>query len=117
MKISRILSFLQKRVKVLGVRLVYSVLLMKYAYQSDRTPKWAKRIILGAIAYLLSPIDSIPDLTPVLGFTDDLGIISFALVSIACYIDSEIRLKAKEKLHHLIKDVNENDLMAVDAKL
>lgn len=117
MKVLKILSFIQKRVKALGVRLIYSVLLMVYAYQSERTPVWARRIILGALAYLLSPIDSIPDLTPFIGFTDDLGIISFGLVSIACYINNEIREKAKAKLLSLIKEVDEKELLAVDAKL
>lgn len=117
MKVLKILSFIQKRVKALGVRLIYSILLMVYAYQSERTPVWARRIILGALAYLLSPIDSIPDLTPFIGFTDDLGIISFGLVSIACYINSEVREKAKAKLFSLIKDVDEKELQAVDAKL
>ncbi len=99
------------------MRLIYSVLLMVYAYQSERTPVWARRIILGALAYLLSPIDSIPDLTPFIGFTDDLGIISFGLVSIACYINNDVREKAKAKLFSLIKDVDEKELQAVDAKL
>lgn len=117
MKVLKILSFIQKRVKALGVRLIYSVLLMVYAYQSERTPVWARRIILGALAYLLSPIDSIPDLTPFIGFTDDLGIISFGLVSIACYINNDVREKAKAKLFSLIKDVDEKELQAVDAKL
>ena len=117
MKVLKILSFIQKRVKALGVRLIYSILLMVYAYQSERTPVWARRIILGALAYLLSPIDSIPDLTPFIGFTDDLGIISFGLVSIACYINNDVREKAKAKLFSLIKDVDEKELQAVDAKL
>ncbi len=117
MKVIKILSFIQKRVKSLGVRLIYSILLMVYAYQSERTPLWARRIIIGALAYLLSPIDGIPDLTPFIGFTDDLGIISFGLVSIACYINNEVREKAKTKLLSLIKDVDENEILAVDAKL
>jgi uncharacterized membrane protein YkvA (DUF1232 family) len=87
---------------------------MIYAYQSDRTPSWARRIILGAFAYLLSPIDSIPDLSPVIGFTDDLGVISFGLVSIACYIDDNVRTQARKKLYDLIKTVDESQLQAVD---
>ena len=72
---------------------------------------------MGALAYLLSPLDSIPDLTPFIGFTDDLGIISFGLVSIAFYIDKDVREKAKTKLLSLIKEVDEKEILAVDAKL
>lgn len=92
-------------------------MLMVYAFQSDKTPIWAKRIILGAMAYLMSPIDGIPDLTPVIGFTDDLGIISFGLVSIACYIDNDVRTKAKTKLTSIIGNVDEKELNAVDSLL
>ncbi len=113
----KIISFLQKKIKILGTRLVYSVLLMMYAYQSEKTPAWAKRIILGSLAYLLSPLDSIPDLTPIFGFTDDLGVISFGLVSIACYIDADVRSKAREKIYKLFKSVDENELQTVDSKL
>ncbi|MBK7635421.1 MAG: DUF1232 domain-containing protein [Saprospiraceae bacterium] len=76
-----------------------------------------KKIIIGAIAYLLSPFDGMPDLTPVIGFTDDLGVISFGLVAIACYIDEDVRTKAREKIHKLFKDIDDKELEAVDAKL
>jgi uncharacterized membrane protein YkvA (DUF1232 family) len=114
MNILNILSFLQKRIKNLGTRLIYSVFLMLYAYRSKRTPTWARRVIIGALAYLVSPIDSIPDLTPIIGYTDDLGVITFALVTIACYIDNEIREKAKTKLSTLFSSVDEKELKAVD---
>jgi uncharacterized membrane protein YkvA (DUF1232 family) len=115
--IIKILTFLQTKIKVLSTRLVYSVLLMLYAYQSSHTPLWAKRIILGAFAYLLSPLDSVPDLTPLLGFTDDMGVISFGLVAIACYIDADVRAKARKKIYALFKEVDETELQIVDAKL
>ena len=117
MKISIILSFLVNRVKSMGTRLVYSVLLMVYAYKSDKTPAWARRIIQGSLAYLLSPLDSVPDLTPIFGFTDDLGVISFGLVAIACYIDEEVRTKARAKFYSLFSNVDVDELDAVDARL
>jgi uncharacterized membrane protein YkvA (DUF1232 family) len=109
--------YLLKNIKNASVQLVYSVLLMLYAYQSENTPPWAKRIILGAFAYLLAPIDSIPDLTPFLGLTDDLGVISFGLVTIACYINDEVRAKARLKLSSIIKEPDPKLLDAVDSKL
>lgn len=117
MKLSKIVSFLVKRFKSLGTRLIYSVLLMVYAYKSEKTPAWARRIIQGSMAYLLSPIDSVPDLTPVFGFTDDLGVISFGLVAIACYIDEEVRNHARQKFYALFSNVDVDELDAVDAKL
>jgi uncharacterized membrane protein YkvA (DUF1232 family) len=111
------IPYLLKNLKNASVQLVYSVLLMIYAYQSEHTPAWSRRIILGAFAYLLSPIDSVPDLTPLFGLTDDLGVISFGLVAIACYIDDDVRSKARMKLLTIIKDANTKLLDAVDSKL
>ena len=36
-----------------------------------------------AIGYFVSPIDAIPDIVPVAGYTDDLGVLVLALVSVA----------------------------------
>ncbi|MBK9733536.1 MAG: DUF1232 domain-containing protein [Saprospiraceae bacterium] len=113
----RVLNFISSKLKLMGTRLAYSTLLMYYAYKSEQTPAWAKRIILGSFAYLLSPLDSIPDLTPIFGFTDDLGVISFGLVSIACYIDATVRENAKTKLMSFFKNVSVSDLERVDALL
>ncbi|MFZ1749757.1 MAG: YkvA family protein [Saprospiraceae bacterium] len=108
------MAYIQSKVSAMGVKLVYSALLMIYAYKSERTPSWAKRIIIGAMAYLLSPIDTIPDLTPFIGFTDDLGVLSFALVTIACYIDEDVRQKAKTRLNKMFTNPSEKDIKAVD---
>ena len=111
------LEFIASRFRKIGTELSYAALLMYYAFQSDRTPVWAKRIIVGALAYMLSPIDSIPDLTPVLGFTDDLGVISFGLVSVACYIDKDIRNKALTTVEKWFGKANEEAIRKIDAIL
>ena len=115
--VNSLLRYLGARLKTIGVKLTYSALLLYYAYEREDTPKWAKNIILGSLAYLVSPIDSIPDLTPFIGFTDDLGVLSFGLVTIACYIDKNVRANAKAKVHKYFKIVDEEDLLEVDARL
>lgn len=42
-----------------------------YCMLDKHTPIWAKGAIASALAYLLLPVDAIPDITPLLGFTDD----------------------------------------------
>lgn len=106
-----------KYLKSLGVQTIYSVLLLYNAYTRKETPTWAKNIILGTLGYLLSPIDSIPDITPFVGFTDDLGVLSFGLVTIACYINNEIKVKSKDQLGKWLPNVNEEELAPIDAKL
>ena len=100
-----------------GVKVIYSVLLMWYAYQRKDTPTWAKRIILGALAYFVSPIDMIPDLSPFLGFTDDLGILGIGLVGVAAYINEDVRKNARQRLGKWFDNYNEDYLKDVDDKL
>lgn len=51
-----------------------------YFCMVDRgTPLWAKAAIASALAYLLMPMDAIPDALPGIGFGDDAGTITLAL--------------------------------------
>lgn len=100
-----------------GQQTIYTVLLLFYAYKRKETPVWAKNIIIGTIGYFISPFDAIPDLTPILGYTDDIGVLSFGLVTIACYVDAEVKINAKDHLRKWFKDLNEDDLKLVDEKL
>lgn len=89
---------LRRRVRQLSTPLLYAALLMYYAFRRRETPAWAKRIVMGALVYLLTPFDAIPDLSPLLGYTDDLGVLSYGLVMIAAYIDHEVRAAARQTL-------------------
>ena len=115
--VKTLFRYLTARLKTLGVKLTYSALLLYYAYDRKDTPQWAKNIILGSLAYLISPIDAIPDLTPFIGFTDDLGVLGFGLVTIACYIDNTVRENAKFTVHKFFKVVDDEDLLEIDARL
>ena len=81
-----------------GKPVIEKALQLFYATQSPDTPAWAKRVIYGALAYLILPIDTIPDYLPVVGFTDDLGVITAALTTVASYISPEIKAKSKAKM-------------------
>ena len=117
-KLNEVLNYLLKYLKQLSTKGVYSLLLLFYAYRSENVPSWAKKIIIGSFAYFLSPIDTIPDLTPFIGMTDDIGVISFGLVTISCYINDEVRTKAWHKLNALFNnEVDENIVAEVDAWL
>ena len=110
---AKITNYAQKA----GIKVIYSVLLMWYAYQRKDTPAWAKRIILGALAYFVSPIDMIPDLSPFLGFTDDLGILGIGLVGVAAYINEDVRKNARQQLGKWFDNYSDADLKDIDDKL
>lgn len=51
-----------------------------YQYLIDNAVSWhRKAIIVGALVYFIVPIDTIPDITPLIGYMDDLGVITAVL--------------------------------------
>ena len=91
------LTALGKLARTLGTKTVYSALLLYYAYEREDTPSWAKRSILGVLGYLLMPLDAIPDLTPILGYTDDVAVLGVGLATVAVYINKDVREQARQK--------------------
>ncbi len=90
-KISRI-------AKRAGSKLVYAALILYYTLQSDKVSKADKAIIIGALGYMISPIDVIPDAIPIAGLTDDLAVLLYVLKKVWIDIDPEIMEQAKNKL-------------------
>lgn len=55
-------------------------LLALYQYMIDSRVSWhRKAIVVGALVYFILPIDAIPDLAPLVGYMDDLGVITAVL--------------------------------------
>lgn len=71
---------------------------MYYAAKDSDTPLTAKASIYAALGYLISPIDAIPDITPIIGYTDDLGVMGAVLALVIAYIKEEHTRLAKETL-------------------
>ena len=93
---ARILSIAKKAGKII----IQNALTLYYTMNSD-APKWVKVIIAMALAYLVAPIDSIPDLIPVLGFSDDLGLLITVLSKIAIHIKDEYRQQARQDVDRI----------------
>lgn len=100
-----------------GIQTVYAALLMFYAYKRPETPNWAKTIALGALGYLVSPLDWLPDLTPIIGYTDDIGVLSFGLITIAGFINDGVKEKARKKLKDWFGEFQPAELEEVDKRL
>jgi uncharacterized membrane protein YkvA (DUF1232 family) len=99
------------------VQSVYSSLLLFYAFKRKETPTWAKNIIIGVLGYLIAPIDLIPDLTPFIGYTDDLGVLGIGLVAIASYINDSVKLQAKTTLKVWFRNYDPSEIENIDQKL
>jgi uncharacterized membrane protein YkvA (DUF1232 family) len=74
-------------------------LLAAYYCAFDRqTPRHVQAALLGAIAYFILPFDFVPDMLPVLGFTDDAAVLATALRMVATHITPEHRDAARKAL-------------------
>lgn len=81
-----------------GRDVVEKALLLYYAAQEDGVPGWAKATIIGALGYFISPLDAVADLTPGIGYVDDLGVLALALAAVASFINDDVRARAREKI-------------------
>ena len=81
-----------------GAKLVYAALILYYTLQSDKVSKADKAIIIGALGYMISPLDVIPDAIPIAGLTDDLAVLLYVLKKVWTGIDPDIVEQAKSKL-------------------
>ncbi len=102
-KISRI-------AKRAGSKLVYAALILYYTLQSDKVSKSDKAIIIGALGYMISPLDVIPDAIPIAGLTDDLAVLLYVLKKVWTGIDPEIIANAKEKLSKWFDEEEINEI-------
>jgi uncharacterized membrane protein YkvA (DUF1232 family) len=89
-----------RKLKRLAVKLPFAEdLLAAYYCAFDRqTPRHVQAALLGAIAYFVLPFDFVPDMLPVLGFTDDAAILATALRMVASHINEDHREAARRTI-------------------
>ena len=76
----------QSAIKSAGSKVLRLALRLYFSAQDSDTPAWAKTAIYSALGYFICTIDAIPDLTPIVGFSDDLGALTLALATVAIYV-------------------------------
>jgi len=57
-----------------------------------------KAALIGALAYFVLPFDAMPDLLPLLGYTDDAAVLLTALRMVAAHLRPEHREAARRAL-------------------
>ena len=90
-KISRI-------AKRAGAKFVYAALILFYTLESDTVSVKDKAIIIGALGYLISPLDVVPDAIPIAGLGDDLAVLIYVLHKVWGEVSEEVKAKAHNKL-------------------
>jgi uncharacterized membrane protein YkvA (DUF1232 family) len=72
------------------------VVAMYFCLLDSRTPFWVKGTIAAALAYFILPVDAIPDILPVVGLSDDAGVLTAAFSAVSAHVTPEHRSKAKQ---------------------
>ena len=106
-------SFLDKVTKygkLIGITALYKAVQLWFVLQKPDVPAGTKVVIMGALGYLIAPLDFLPDLLPVLGYTDDMVAITFALIKVQGYIDEEVERKSKKLLTKIFGEESVSNL-------
>ena len=106
-------SFLDKVTKygkLIGITALYKAVQLWFVLQKPDVPAGTKAVIMGALGYLIAPLDFLPDLLPVLGYTDDIVAITFALIKVQGYIDEEVERKSKKLLTKIFGEESVSNL-------
>lgn len=81
-----------------GSKFVYAALILYYTLESDKVSIKDKAIIIGALGYLISPLDVMPDAIPIAGLSDDLAVLIYVLRKVWGEVSEDVKTKAHAKL-------------------
>lgn len=108
---------IKKFSKAAGAKVIYAVLLLFYAMNDKNVSIKTKLYIAAALGYFIFPADAIFDLTPIIGYSDDLGVLLFAINQIASSITPDVKEKAKSKIKEWFGEIDEKELLELEEKI
>ena len=89
-------GFWRKVLRTLGrVPFIDQAIAAYYAAIDPATPRYAKGMLMAALAYFIMPADIIPDVLVGLGFTDDATVLIMVVKSLATHIKQSHRARAR----------------------
>jgi uncharacterized membrane protein YkvA (DUF1232 family) len=108
---------IKKFSKSAGVKVIYAVLLLYYAMIDSNVSIKTKLFIAAALGYFILPADAIFDLTPIIGFSDDLGVLLFALKQISSAITTKVKENARNKIAEWFNEIDEKEMIELEEKI
>lgn len=92
---NRLWKKIERVAKKVGATVLLPVFTLYYMLQDDKVSLQHKAYIVGALGYFILPIDLIPDgILPVIGFTDDIAVMTLVLKLVKDSITPEIKARA-----------------------
>ena len=95
--------------KKAGIKVIYYVLVLFYALQSENVTMAEKALIIAALGYFILPLDMIPDFIPIAGYGDDAAVLYGLIQKLDC-IDERVKTQAKSKLKEWFGNYDESKL-------
>jgi uncharacterized membrane protein YkvA (DUF1232 family) len=89
-----------QKLRALAARLPFAedLVAAHYCAFDRQTPLHVKAALIGALAYFVLPADVVPDVLPVIGYTDDAAMLAGAIKLVAWHITPDHREAARQKL-------------------
>ncbi len=89
--------------KKVGATVLLPVFTLYYTLQDEKVPVKHKAYIIGALGYFILPVDLIPDgILPVIGFTDDIAVMTLVINLIKDSITPEIKARANGRVAEIM---------------
>ena len=99
---SRFWKKVERVAKKVGATVLLPVFTLYYMLQDDKVSLQHKAYIVGALGYFILPIDLIPDgILPVIGFTDDIAVMTLVLKLVKDSITPEIKARANARVSEI----------------
>ena len=101
--VNRFWKKVERVAKKVGATVLLPVFTLYYMLQDDKVSLQHKAYIVGALGYFILPIDLIPDgILPVIGFTDDIAVMTLVLKLVKDSITPEIKARANARVSEII---------------
>ena len=99
-----------KIAKKAGSKVVYAAFLLYYSLFDPEFPAKQRVLIIGALGYLILPLDLLPDALPFVGLTDDFVALAYAVKTVFEHITPEVKEKARHRVASLFGELREEEI-------
>ena len=89
-------------------------MLQAYKKGEFKIPTMDKVKIIGAIVYVITTIDAVPDILPVIGFGDDIGVVAYVISKLGSLLSEYEKFEIQKRQDEKDKNVDWDNLKVVN---
>ncbi len=112
--VNKLFDAISSMAKKAGVKVIYMVLILYNVLVGDKNPSKVRMMVTAALGYFILPVDIIPDVVPVAGFSDDGCALMYVIKTIWGNINSETFTNARASLEKWFGKVDDSELLLSD---